>query len=587
MLLIHKNHCTFMMNIKFHMNRLTFLFVLLMYWIPGIQGQTVDCSRTATLLNGIYNISGTAILERFTDGSLQLRLSEDFSTDRGPDVQIYLSNDSTSIAGGVMLLDIGSVDGINHFSGALTIPISGQFDINDYAFVVFRCVSFSAYWGGGRLGVASCDDGGGQNGGGMDTTAMTLCEESIVATTNWISSVTVCPEDGLDDDIPLLNTLRVPAGAEYAYIFADANNNIRFLHYEDSYNFEGSSLETDYVFGISSRGTLSYNVGDPITSITSDSCAILSSTTTFLTIEKENCIPDFNCVETLTATTNWATSVSVCPGDGQPDEVPLLNNQFQEPGDHYAYLITDTQNRIVDVHFESSYDFENSAASTSRVFGISYAGTLNYQLGDPISAVTADSCFQLSDTTLYLTVLKNGCDTVATTYSVSGRVHSSAGDPIEGAEVLLNSGMKTLTDASGNYQFSNLMAGEDINIKVYHDDQPANGISSTDLVITARHILNLRVFTDPYQLLAADANNNGSISASDLVQMKRVLLGVADGFANNTSWRFFDASQVLNGLGDTPTEIVSFQLNEDFTNLDFVGIKIGDVNGNARLNLNE
>lgn len=557
------------------------LFGLFTY---ALNGQVVDCSRTAVLQDGAYEMSGMATLERFEGGALQLRLESDFLTQSGPDVQIFLSNDSTSTAGGIMLVDIGTTDGLSHFSGELTIPINDNVAIGAYDWLVFRCVSFNAFWGGGRLGVATCNDPGG-NGGGMDTTMTANCEATIVATTNWESSVTICPEDGEDDVVELLNSLRLPAGDQYAFVFADANNNIRFLHFEDTYNFEGTSQETEYVFGVFYRGNLSYNIGEPITSITADTCAQLSSLTSFLTVFKEDCVADFDCKLTLTATTNWATMASVCPGDGEPDVVPFLNNEFEEPGDHYAYLITDTQNRLTDVHFESSFDFENSGGSPSRVYGISYAGNLNYTIGDPISAVTADSCFQLSDTTLYLTVLKNGCDTMPPAFSISGQVRSPSGSPIIGAEVRLNIGATTKTDDQGNYNFQNLPGDTEYNLKAYHDSEPSNGISATDLVLTARHILNYITFTDPYQLIAADVNNNGSISASDLVQMKRVILGLSDSFANNTSWRFMDANHQLSGLSDTPVEIITVLLTADVSNLDFIGVKIGDVNGNASLEI--
>ena len=139
-----------------------------------------------------------------------------------------------------------------------------------------------------------------------------------------------------------------------------------------------------------------------------------------------------------------------------------------------------------------------------------------------------------------------------------------------------------LTDELGNYIFENLPAGQTYNVKSYYNGQAANGISSTDLVLTARHILDLTMFSDPYQLIAADVNNNGSISASDLVQMKRVLLGLSDTFSNNSSWRFLDATFSFTGL-DTPVrEIIMIELMSDTSNVNFIGVKIGDVNGNCQ-----
>ncbi len=553
----------------------------------SLMGQAVDCVRTAILSNGAYEMEGTAYLERSDDESFSLRLGSDFLTQSGPDVQIFLSNDSTSTAGGIMLADIGTTDGLSHFSGEISFIINDKISISQYNFVVFRCVTFDAFWGGGRLGIPSCEDPVIGGGGGMDTTTQNLCTETIVATTDWASEITICTSDGEDDIIELINSGGISAGDRYAYIFADANNNIRFLHFEDSFNFEGSSQESEYIFGVSYRGTLSYNIGDPINSILSDSCAIISSLTTFLTVKKENCSTDFECQESITATTNWATEVHICPSDGIADVIPLINNQFVEPGEHYSYLITDTLNRLIAVHNTSSFDFENSGSDPNRVFGISFAGTLNYTLGDPIANITADSCFILSGDALFLTVYKDSCETSSSTFSISGKIASRNGGDIQGAEVRLNNGMKTVTDASGNYTISGLAGNVSYNVKAYYNDGPANGISSTDLVLTARHILSFITFTDPYQLMAADVNNNGSISASDLVQMKRVLLGLSSTFSNNLSWRFIDASQDLTTVGVIPDEMITVQLDKDVSDINFIGVKIGDVNDNARLDLRE
>ncbi len=556
-----------------------------------VAAQVVTCSRTASLHDGQYDLTGTAYLELFDDGALQLRLGDDFDTDAGPDVQIFLSNDSTSIAGALMVADIGPGDGINHFSGALTLPIESGTDINDYRYIILRCVSFQAYWGGGTWST-DCD---GSNGGGeepIDTMMMAedMCFETIVATTNWASEVTLCPNDGLDDIIPLLNTDRIPAGDTYAYIFADDNNLITRIHKEDAYNFEGSSLETENIFGVSYRGTLSYNVGDPITSITSDSCFILSSMTTFLKVIKENCATQFDCQNTLTATTNWATTVNICPTDGQPDLIPFLNNEFIDPtAGHYAYVITDLQNHIQQVVMESSFDFEDSGLESNRVFGVSYDANLTYIDEGHITTLMADGCAQISDTTeLFLTITKEACEIpVENNLTITGKIIAAGRSGIHGVEVSLNQDMTTTTNADGVYTFNNLGPGT-YTIKPSVTRSSQNGLSSTDLVLTARHILGLNKFDNIFQIIAADANNSNSVSAVDLVQMRLVLLGKSDSYSNNSSWRFFDMDSDLTGTDLTaPLDEVKTVILEstDITDTDFVGIKIGDINGSASLDV--
>ncbi len=574
------------------MKHIRILFVLLILNLSGqlALAQNVDCTRTTTLHDGEYVMEGTVFLERFEDGSLQLRFGDDFKTQSGPDVQVFLSNDSTSIAGAVMIADIGPGDGINHFEGALTLDVPSGIDINDYPYLIFRCVLFRAYWGGGTWSEATC--GGGNNGGGepIDSMVMTTCIESIVATTNWVSEVTVCPNDGQPDNIPLLNTERISAGSTYAYIFANDNNEITRVHFEDSYNFEGSSLETENIFGVSYQGTLNYNIGDQINTIMADTCAILSSTTTFLKVLKDNCGASFGCLETATATTNWVTSINICPSDGAADEVPFLNNEFVDPSEgHYAYIITDTLDNIMVVLTTSSFDFEGSGSQTQRVYGVSYGENLSAVVGQNISTITADDCAILSNTeSLFLTVRKTACTVdPGNDLNITGKITAPNRGGISGVSVTLDNGMSTVTNADGVYNFQDLSAGT-YTVTPTFTSGSGNGLSSTDLVLTARHILGLTRFDNVYQILSADANNNSSVSAVDLVQMRLVILGRSDSFAGNSSWRFLDIPDNLTGT-DLPQNMSGFRTitlqDNDMTNANFTGIKVGDLNGSASLNL--
>lgn len=76
--------------------------------------QTVVQERTSDLMPELYSISGDAILEELSTGSLQLRLSDDFTTPNGPDVRIFLNNTSSSATGGVEIVNLSS---IGHFNG--------------------------------------------------------------------------------------------------------------------------------------------------------------------------------------------------------------------------------------------------------------------------------------------------------------------------------------------------------------------------------------------------------------------------------------------------------------------------------------
>ncbi len=120
--------------------------------------QNIVETRTATLVDGDYILQGTVHLEAFDDGSLDLRLEDDYMTQSNVfDVHIYLSNSDdynapidTSEA--LLVENIGSISGINYSSGAMTFELPSGVGINDYNFIVFICVQFgNLHWGNGTF----------------------------------------------------------------------------------------------------------------------------------------------------------------------------------------------------------------------------------------------------------------------------------------------------------------------------------------------------------------------------------------------------------------------------------------------------
>jgi hypothetical protein len=106
-----------------------------------------------------------------------------------------------------------------------------------------------------------------------------------------------------------------------------------------------------------------------------------------------------------------------------------------------------------------------------------------------------------------------------------------------------------------------------------------NGISTLDLVLIQRHLLGIQDFTSSYQYIAADANNDSRVTATDLTELRKVVLGITSRFANE-SWRF-----VVAGTSVQTTYPITFTEVSDKENTDFIAVKIGDVNSSAALNV--
>jgi len=189
---------------------------------------------------------------------------------------------------------------------------------------------------------------------------------------------------------------------------------------------------------------------------------------------------------------------------------------------------------------------------------------------------------------------QNGGDPeVGASYTIAGSVSTPYGDMINNVIVRTESNAGAeypkvmTTGTSGAYAFSNNPVTYDYNIKASKDDDHMNGVTTFDLVMIQKQILGLETFDIPYKYLAADINNSGEITVSDLVELRKMILGIYNEFPRNESWRFVTASQAF-GSSQNPwpfTEDIEIDaLSEAMMNEDFIGVKIGDINGNALAN---
>ncbi len=129
--------------------------------------------------------------------------------------------------------------------------------------------------------------------------------------------------------------------------------------------------------------------------------------------------------------------------------------------------------------------------------------------------------------------------------------------------------------------------GQRYEITPKRSDQHRNGVSTLDLVRIQKHLLGKELFDSPYQYIAADANNNEQISAIDLIEIRKLILGLYTEFPDNDSWRFVDAGfQMPNQQHPWPfEEVINMQYDgTSYSGLDFVAVKVGDVNNTAVAN---
>lgn len=102
-----------------------------------------------------------------------------------------------------------------------------------------------------------------------------------------------------------------------------------------------------------------------------------------------------------------------------------------------------------------------------------------------------------------------------------------------------------------------------------------NGVSTLDLVRIQRHILGIQPFKNKYNIAAGDTNNDGRVTAGDLSELRKLLLGI-------TSVLPAPSHRFIWDVKITPFEIVEeilFDLKEYIkdNNIDIHFVKTGDI----------
>src|SRR4029077_16036436 len=122
----------------------------------------------------------------------------------------------------------------------------------------------------------------------------------------------------------------------------------------------------------------------------------------------------------------------------------------------------------------------------------------------------------------------------------------------------------TLSDGSGNYQFSSLAPGGNYTVTpskaALAPSSP--GIDAVDVIATQRHFLNLGTPLSGCRLVAADVNGDTSVNTVDVIAIQRFFLGLFTGIANTGKYQF-------NPVNRTYTGIVSNQTGQNYDTLVF------------------
>ena len=163
---------------------------------------------------------------------------------------------------------------------------------------------------------------------------------------------------------------------------------------------------------------------------------------------------------------------------------------------------------------------------------------------------------------------------------------------ISGVDNEVTTTYNSITNEQGLYEyvFEEKPSSDEVAFVPYKNHDFDNGLSTLDIVGILRHLLRSKVFNQPEDYYRADIDRSGTVSALDVVALRRILLQIDTSFKNNTSWRFLPSDyKFINPNSpfkeNAPEWISIADIEQRFIAPDFNAIKVGDMNQSANPNL--
>jgi hypothetical protein len=141
-------------------------------------------------------------------------------------------------------------------------------------------------------------------------------------------------------------------------------------------------------------------------------------------------------------------------------------------------------------------------------------------------------------------------------------------------------------DNDGRYSMSNLEMLSNYELRGSKKDDFLNGVDVFDLVQIQKHILGIKPINNPYKLIAADIDNSKSINIRDIVELKKIILGSVKK-DESEAWRLFNAKAPIDSRNPWSAQDYYYfkNVNGDLAEVNFKGVKIGDIDGTVNSTL--
>ncbi len=327
-------------------------------------------------------------------------------------------------------------------------------------------------------------------------------------------------------------------------------------------------------------------VGHLVTYTATDACGNVSTLTSMFTV-LDAFAPRPHCINlttdlvngetfTLSAIDFSASSSDNCTPESAlrftfSDVVPPNSLRFFDP-------VTGDSRSEADFNSREADRYDPQTRTTTRIFDtgdLDAAGSLD------LTVFVWDECDN-RDFCVVRPIIRN---VGSLQMAIAGSFMTVQGESIQSVEATLsdmrNSSLDYInTDENGSYAFQDLSAQSDYMIKGKKNDDYLNGVSTIDLLNIQRHILGSSLLDSPYKMIAADVNNDRRIDGIDLIELRKLILGIYQELPRQDSWVFIDQDQTLtfDNVWEYRDSLMVTDLSQSMMDENFIGVKVGDTN---------
>lgn len=208
---------------------------------------------------------------------------------------------------------------------------------------------------------------------------------SSVDDESQVDTYRFCPGDGQADIVMVSST-----ASNVTYLIASPDGELLGSNTSGTIDFDGAGFGTCYIYAFSNPGPLPISPGDNISELANTEGCGTGISDNFITVIREDV--DGGRITTM----DQETSVSICPSDGNADEI-VFSNATTSIGE-LRLVITNDNDEIIGLPEVFTVDFDGAGPGICRAYNVTFTGNFTAQLGDQLAdAQFSDGCFDVSD----------------------------------------------------------------------------------------------------------------------------------------------------------------------------------------------